>query len=110
MTIASDHTAMILSRADHGDSTILRLQGVLDAVSAANVRPMLDALLAEERNNVVLELSELRLIDSTGVGTIVALYKQMRRRGGQVTVVGLRDQPLAVFRLLQLDRALAAAG
>jgi len=99
---------MILSRADHGDSTILRIQGVLDAVSASNVRPMLDALLAEERNKVVLELSELRLIDSTGIGTIVSLYKQMRRRGGQVTVVGLRDQPLAVFRLLQLDRTLAA--
>jgi hypothetical protein len=36
------------------------------------------------------------------------LYKKTREYGGVVTVQGLRDQPLAIFKLLRMDRVLAA--
>ena len=52
------------------------------------------------------DLSHLRLIDSSGVGAIVALFKTVRAYEGSLTVVGVRDQPLAILRLLQLDRVL----
>jgi anti-sigma B factor antagonist len=55
---------------------------------------------------VVVDLSFLRVIDSSGVGAIVSLYKRVRATGGDVRVVGLRDQPLAIFQLLRLDRVL----
>ncbi len=55
-------------------------------------------------SQVTLELSSLRLIDSSGVGVIVSLFKRIRANGGQVKIVGLRDQPRAIFRLLRLDR------
>jgi anti-sigma B factor antagonist len=35
---------------------------------------------------------------------IVSLFKRVRANGGQVKIVGLRDQPRAIFRLLRLDR------
>jgi len=46
----------------------------------------------------------LRLIDSSGVGAVVFLYKKAKEYGGVVTVLGLRDQPLSIFKLLRLDR------
>jgi anti-sigma B factor antagonist len=95
---------MTFSRSDQGEETILRIEGALDAVSTPEIRPMIDALVAEQRPAVTVDLSSLRLIDSSGVGAIVSLYKRMRAQGGQVTVKGLRDQPLAIFRLLRLDR------
>jgi anti-sigma B factor antagonist len=95
---------MTFSRSDQGEETILRIEGALDAVSTPEIRPMIDALVAEQRPSVTVDLSSLRLIDSSGVGAIVSLYKRMRAQGGQVTVKGLRDQPLAIFRLLRLDR------
>jgi anti-sigma B factor antagonist len=95
---------MTFSRSDQGEETILRIEGALDAVSTPEIRPMIDALVAEKRPAVTVDLSSLRLIDSSGVGAIVSLYKRMRAQGGQVTVKGLRDQPLAIFRLLRLDR------
>lgn len=95
---------MTFSRTDNGDETVLRIEGALDAVTAPEIRPTLEALVAERRRRVVVDLSALRLIDSSGVGAIVSLYKRVRAHGGAVSVVGLRDQPLAIFKLLRLDR------
>ena len=98
---------MTFSRSEQGDVTVLRIDGSLDALSTPELRPVIDAIVADKRPRVEVELSGLRLIDSSGVGAIVSLYKRLRMQGGQVTVRGLRDQPLAIFRLLRLDRVLA---
>src|SRR5262245_57124147 len=87
-----------------GDETVLRIEGSLDAMSTPELRPSMEALVAERVARVTLDLGELRLIDSSGVGALVSLYKRMRAQGCKVRVRGLRDQPLAIFRLLRLDR------
>jgi anti-sigma B factor antagonist len=95
---------MNFTRTDTGDATILRISGSLDALSTPDLRPIIDELVTEKRPTITVDLSELRLIDSSGVGAIVSLYKRMRALGCKVEVVGLKDQPLAIFRLLRLDR------
>jgi anti-sigma B factor antagonist len=99
---------MTFQRTDQGDSTTLRVEGTLDAVTAPELRPVLESLVAERRKTIVIDLAALRLIDSSGVGAIVALFKRVRATGGEVKVTGLRDQPLAIFRLLRIDRILAS--
>lgn len=99
---------MTFSRTDAGEETTLRIEGALDAVTAPDLRPILDALVSEKRPKVIVELSALRLIDSSGVGALVALYKRLRAQGGIVSVIGLKDQPLAIFKLLRLDRVFAS--
>jgi anti-sigma B factor antagonist len=95
---------MKYKRTDNGDETVLEIDGTLDAVTAPELRTVVDELVNERRKSVTLELSSLRLIDSSGVGVIVSLFKRIRANGGQVKIVGLRDQPRAIFRLLRLDR------
>jgi anti-sigma B factor antagonist len=92
------------SRAD-GVAT-LRIAGELDAVTVPDIRPSVDALVAERQSRIVVDLSGLRLIDSTGVGRLLCLYKKAKEYGGVVTVHGLRDQPAAIFKLLRLDLVL----
>jgi anti-sigma B factor antagonist len=99
---------MTFSRSDNGEETLLRIEGALDAVTAPDIRPALDGLVSENRRQIVVDLSALRLIDSSGVGAIVALFKRVRANGGNVRVIGLRDQPLAIFKLLRLDRVFAS--
>lgn len=82
---------------------VLEIAGELDAMSVSELRPSIDQLVAAAPLPVVIELSGLRLIDSSGVGAIVSIYKRVRAAGGTVTVRGVRDQPLAIFRLLKLD-------
>jgi anti-sigma B factor antagonist len=92
------------SRAD-GTAT-LRIAGELDAVTIPDLRPAIDDLVSEHNPRIVVDLSALRLIDSSGVGALVFLYKKAKASGGAMTVAGARDQPLSIFKLLRLDRVL----
>lgn len=94
---------MNYSRMDEEDATTLRIRGELDALSAAELRPLLDELVRDQRRNVKVDLSELRMVDSSGVGALVSLYKRVRAYGGDVTFAGVTAQPLVIFKLLRLD-------
>jgi anti-sigma B factor antagonist len=94
---------MHYGRLQDGDQTTLKVEGELDALTAAELRPTLDAVVAGSPRQVTVDLSDLRLIDSSGVGALVSLYKRVRAGGGDVRFVGAHDQPLAIFKLLRLD-------
>ncbi len=94
---------MNFSREDEGDATTLYIRGELDALSAGELRPLLDQLVEQERKDVLVDLSGLRLVDSSGVGALVSLYKRVRASGGQVVFTGVTAQPLVIFKLLRLD-------
>jgi anti-sigma B factor antagonist len=98
---------MIHSLLQESGTTVLRVHGELDALSCPELRPVLDALVEERQPAVTVDLSELRLIDSSGVGAMVSLYKRVRANGGEVRFVGVTAQPLVIFKLLRLDRAFA---
>lgn len=82
----------------------LEIEGALDALTARDVRPIFDQVVADKPKKVTIDLEALTLIDSSGVGAIVSLYKRVKADGGQLVVVQAQDQPLAVLKLLKLDR------
>jgi anti-sigma B factor antagonist len=86
----------------------LSIRGELDALTVPDLRSELDRLAQGRARTVVVDLSGLRLIDSSGVAALVSLYKRVRARGGKLIVRSVRDQPLAVLKLLKLDEVLLA--
>ena len=88
--------------------TTVRIEGELDAVTVVELRPFIEDLVEKKLPRIVIDLSGLRLIDSSGVGALVFLYKKSKEYGGAVTVHGLCDQPMSIFKLLRLDRVLLA--
>jgi anti-sigma B factor antagonist len=94
-------------REQRGPVTILSLRGNLDALTAPELRREIDALVSERRSPVVLDLSGLELVDSSGVGSIVSLLKRLRMLNppGEVKMAELRGQPLQIFQLLRLNKA-----
>jgi anti-sigma B factor antagonist len=87
------------------DIEVLVLKGNLDAITAPDLRPTIEELVAKRRIKVVFDLHDLTLIDSSGVGAIVSLFKKVRLLGGDVKIACLSHQPKEIFRLLRLDRA-----
>jgi anti-sigma B factor antagonist len=94
---------MNYSRIDEENATLLQIRGELDALSASELRPLLDRVVEDGRRDVTVDLSELRLIDSSGIGALVSLYKRVRGGGGTVKFTGVTAQPLVIFKLLRLD-------
>ncbi len=95
---------MKCTRLDSDHELRLAIEGALDALTARDVRPIFDQVVSEKPKQVAVDLEGLTLIDSSGVGAIVSLFKRVKAAGGNVVVVGAREQPLAVLKLLKLDR------
>jgi anti-sigma B factor antagonist len=93
-----------------GEQVTLSVKGELDAKTVPDIRPELDRVVEGQPSHLTVELSGLRLIDSTGVGAIVSVFKRVRAYGGQFTIQGIHGQPLAIFEVLRLDRVFGLDG
>lgn len=85
-------------------ATTLTVRGSLDINSAPQLAEEIDRIVAGKPGSVLVDLSALDLIDSSGVAALVKLYKGVRSTGGAITISGARDQPLAIFKLLRMDK------
>jgi anti-sigma B factor antagonist len=92
-----------VTSARQGDETELRIEGALDALTVGEISPILDAAVADHPRHVTVDLDEVTLLDSMGVGAIVSLWKRVKAQGGKVVVVHAHAQPLLVLKLLRLD-------
>jgi anti-sigma B factor antagonist len=86
------------------DSTTLTVRGSLDINTAPMLGDEIDRIVADKPTLVIVDMSGLDLIDSSGVAALVKLYKAVRASGGDITISGVRDQPLAIFKLLRMDK------
>jgi anti-sigma B factor antagonist len=85
------------------------IEGELDVTTVEHAEQELERYLESSvahGQQVQIDLSGLRLIDSCGVGWLVSLTLKVRAQGGEVTLEGLLGQPLAIVELLQLERDL----
>lgn len=83
---------------------IVQVGGVLDMATTPDVRSSLQQALDDGARIVVLDLTDVPLIDSTALGMIVWLHKQVLERGGHVGVAAARPVVLRVFELTAVDR------
>jgi anti-sigma B factor antagonist len=86
--------------------TVVSLHGELDVTTVEGLRPSLQHMVERRLSRVEFDLRRLRMIDSIGTGVLVAFYKGMREHGGEVVLRETGGQPLAIFRLVHLDRVL----
>src|ERR1700760_2293301 len=93
-------------RSEREGVTVLSLQGNLDAATAAGLKQEVIGIADAKKTKVAVDLAQLTLIDSTGVGVLISLFKRVRALGGVVHFAGLVAQPKEIFRLLRLDRSL----
>jgi anti-sigma B factor antagonist len=55
---------------------------------------------------VVLDLSAVNILDSAGLGALMALRKAAADRGAEMVVAGLQAKPLIVFEITRADRVI----
>lgn len=66
---------------------VVKLVGELDEHSAEFVRRKLDTLFLENNfSAVILDLSRMSFMDSTGIGVIIGRYKLLRKEGKKLYV------------------------
>lgn len=85
----------------HDSCLVATLKGDLDIASVPRVRAEMEAaLLQPGRKNLVLDLSGVTFMDSSGLGFLLGRYRLLSEQGGKVAVAGARAQ---VRRVLDLS-------
>ncbi len=62
------------------------------------------APLLEEDAKVVLDMSRLRFVDSSGLGAFISCLRKLNAKGGDLKLFGLSKQVHAVFELVRMHR------
>ena len=87
------------------DVLTLTLCGEIDHHSAVQMRTEIDALLYEEHpKKLVLDLSQIEFMDSSGLGLIMGRYSLMQKLGGEMTVRNPHERLVKIFTLAGLQR------
>jgi anti-anti-sigma factor len=96
--------ALEVQRSDNGRTAVFLLSGEFSSPDAPAVRAaMYDAVTDGEINEVVIDLTDVTFIDSTGVGTLALAH----RVGGAACVVRVVNPNAAVRRVLDVTGVLS---
>ncbi len=79
---------------------IVKLVGELDEHSAEFVRRKLDTLFSENVfSQVILDLSRMSFMDSTGIGVVIGRYKLLRKTGKKLFVQNPSQTVDKIFKM-----------
>lgn len=88
----------------HHSIAVLKPVGSLDAASSPAFKAQLNESIAAGAARILVDLSEVPFIDSSGLGALVAGLKAAAARDGMLVLVGLQEKAGTVFRITQADK------
>ena len=84
---------LVVNERQAGDVTILDLTGeVRLGDSAVALRTSTRKLADGGKKKILLNLADVKYIDSTGIGELIASYTTVTREGGQLKLLNLTDR------------------
>ncbi len=63
-------------------------------------------LLDEKHKYLVVNLSNVTMLDSFGIAVFISIFKQCKQQGGNLTMYGLNEQVTHLMELTRMDRVL----
>jgi anti-sigma B factor antagonist len=81
---------------------VLTLKGRLTIAESSSLREKVSEVTGAGKFNVVMDLSGLEYIDSTGLGNLVIYYTTMKKHGGALKLVNLNKRNLELLLLTKL--------
>ena len=89
----------------NGGVMVASLKGELDHHGAVAVRTLIDAEIKRTSpKKLILELSDLDFMDSSGLGLVMGRYALMQKIGGDFVVKHPNQRVLKIFKLAGLER------
>lgn len=85
---------------------VVCLTGRLNMVAALDLREQLHSLVREGNARLVVDLSGVDSIDSSGLGALISGLKVARQAGGDLRIAAPGEQAVAVLELTNLNRVL----
>ena len=82
---------------------VLHLSGNFVMESSDEFNLVMTTLIGGGLKKVVIELSDLKYVDSTGIGIFIGVTKLVRARGGDLVFFNVNPKILEIFQLVKLN-------
>ena len=89
---------LTLATSAEGDATMVRCTGKLVAGTTGVLQSEIRALLPGPKR-IVLDLTDLSYMDSSGLGAIIGLYVSVKTAGGRLEVINLSKRVRHLFSI-----------
>lgn len=94
----------MISTENQGQVLVVRVNTVrLDSAVGTLIRTTVIAQL-DSVSRVALDISQVKLVDSGGLGSLVALLKNVVSKQGKLALVGMHKSVRMMFELSRMDR------
>ena len=70
---------------------------------AEDFKRELEVVVQADLSNIIIDLINVEMIDSIGLGVLIGVHNKLRKNGGRLTVKNLSDDILALFRTMRLN-------
>jgi anti-sigma B factor antagonist len=83
---------------------VLPLEGEIDLHVSPRVAASLDAIISQKPARVVVDLSGVGYIDSSGLAVLIEGMQKVETYGGKFLLAGLQDNVRPIFEIARLDQ------
>jgi len=96
---------MVIQVDDKGEVVVIQVKEErLDAHNSSELKARMLSLFEEDKNNILIDLNDVRFVDSSGLGALVSGFKNASARNGVLKLCGLQPQVKSMFELTRLHR------
>lgn len=95
---------MEISSEQRGNLLVVVPQGNrLEAATATHFKSTMVDFINKGASHIILDLSQVNFVDSSGLGSIVSILKTLGEEG-ELVLCGINQTVMSLFKLTRLDR------
>ncbi len=85
-------------------TAVLALAGEIDLHESAQVRQRLESVLAQKPRRLLIDLTAVSYIDSSGLAVLIEAFQRIQSQGGPLALCGLQPAVRDIFEIARLDQ------
>lgn len=95
---------MEIQQREESGIVIFNLKGRIDSEGAVDLDIALQSAVAEGKYKMILEMEEVRYLNSAGLRSLADVLTTNREHGGDLILVGLNPKVRRVFQIIGFDK------
>jgi len=88
----------------NGCSVLFIQEERIDAHNSGELKEYILHLIEQGENTIIVQLEQVRFIDSSGLGALLSGYKNTAAKSGKLALSNVQPQVLSMFELTRLNR------
>ncbi|MGC9323707.1 MAG: STAS domain-containing protein [Desulfomonilia bacterium] len=88
----------------NGDSLVVQVSGSVDTDAAEILRTELNKIIKLQPKRVIMDLSLVPTMGSSGIGKILIFFKGLDSMGSHFEIKGIHENLFNIFKAVKLDK------